>query len=271
MKTLITLLSTLCVLWFNTLYSQDKPKTSSKDLLIQKNTQIQLTKDTLYGSRDGLFFAGILTTTTKYPERFQVGDNPKQTGFIIGSPSHTSVIEEIKTSKFGKISLNIGADFSVGFAMGSNVLKYKNLPTINPDTTYLVKHYTGTADLFSLNINAEYIAYLPEKRSFTAGIAVTFFNVGGAITYMDGGVFDKNVFAIINTIPLYIEPYAVIKLKEASLGIGLFLNPFSFLEFRIGPKIKLGEQEVTFFDYGSGINFSVTQISKYALLFYIKF
>lgn len=252
-------------------FSQSNYKPFLNNSLANSGSSNAITFMDSASSRDGYFAIGIMTTTTKYPAKFGIEDNPNQGGLMITAPWHMSTIEEVKTSKFGRLCLNIGAEFTIGFAMGESNLKYKNTPNINPDSSFNVKHYTVTADLFSMNANLEYVAYIPGKRTVTAGLAVTFLNIGGSLTYMSGGAFDKNVFGITNIIPLYIQPYGLLKLSGASFGIGVLLNPFSFLEVKYGPKRNIGNQEVMFFDSQASLNFSSTQIAKYAINIYMKF
>ncbi len=236
-------------------------------------------QNTFY-SRDGHFYGGYLTTTLKYPDKnFQIGENPTSGGFILGTAYHLTTIEEIQTSKVGNFSLNIGSEFGVGVTFGDDKLKYANLQSygIKPDSAYNVKHYTVVGDLFSMNINAEYSVFLPTDRYLTAGLAVTLLNIGGTFSYMEGGVFDKKVFGVLNFIPFYIQPYGILKLKGASIGLGILINPYSFLEAKIGPTVTLKDpvtgkdKELKFFGDDGGLNVNKTQISKYAIKVFLRF
>lgn len=207
------------------------------------------------------FLLGYLTTTTKYPNRFNLDKNPVQSGFMFGTKYKIHNLEDISTAGVGNFTIGINGSFRLGFAGNSSILSYYDA---GADYKYSVKHYTVLGDLFSLSANAEYKTGIIAGRGMEFGLSVTFFNIGGTVTYMEGGRYEDDVIGIVNFLPLYIEPYAKLKFKGGIIGIGLLLNPYSFVEYRFGP--------VDFFDGNEdGIQINSTKISKYAIELYFRF
>jgi hypothetical protein len=207
------------------------------------------------------FILGYLATTTKYPERFGLEQNPVQNGFLFGTKYKMHTLEEISTAGVGKFSINLIGNFRLGFAGNSERMSYVDNYT---KYQYDVKHYTIVGDLFSLGANAEYKTGILAGRGMVFGISTTFFNIGGTVTYMSGGRFDDELVGIINFLPLYVEPYAKIKFSGGTIGLGLLLNPYSFVEYRFGPS--------GFYDgFEEGIQVNSTKISKYAVELHLLF
>lgn len=219
------------------------------------------------------FMFGVMTLKTKYPERFNISSNPTQQGFTIGSRWNMVNVEEIPLSKIGRIELNLGGEFTLGFGMGEDNLDYiYSYDTLNQMAPiyakYKVKHYTIVTDLFSMNINGEYHLKAFGNRGVVAGLALTFFNLGGTFTYMESkdsaAKYNEKAFGMINFIPFYIQPYGKLSLKGATLGIGLLINPYSFVEYRFGPKGFYTDEE-------NGIKLNSTRITKYAIQLFLRF
>jgi hypothetical protein len=207
------------------------------------------------------FILGYLTTTTKYPDRFELEKNPVQSGFLFGTKYKMHKIEEISTAGVGKFSINLMGNFRLGFAGSSDRVSYVDNYT---KYQYDVKHYTIVGDLFSMGVNAEYKTGILAGRGMEFGLSATFFNIGGTVTYMKGGRFDDELMGIINFLPLYIEPYAKIKFSGGTIGLGLLLNPYSFVEYRFGPS--------GFYDgFEEGIQVNSTKIGKYAVELHLLF
>ncbi|MGB9697126.1 MAG: hypothetical protein ACP5P3_02935 [Ignavibacteria bacterium] len=206
------------------------------------------------------FLLGYLTTSIKYPERFNL-DRLLQHGMTIGSRYYLHNIDSISTGFFGGFVLNVGGEFTLGIAGSTDKLSYSDLGV---NYTYSTKHYTVVADLFSLNVTAEYFTSLPGNRGLSGGISLTFFNLGGTFTYIDDGPYKGKTFGIINPLPMYIQPYARLHFKGGILGIGLFLNPYSFAEYRFGPEGFFESSE-------EGFHMNSTQIGKYAIQIFLRF
>lgn len=206
------------------------------------------------------FLLGYLTTSVKYPERFNL-DRILQHGMTIGSRYYLHNIDSLSTGFLGGFVLNVGGEFTLGIAGSTDRLNYNDLGV---NYNYTTKHYTVVADLFSLNTTAEYFTLLPGNRGLSAGISLTFFNLGGTFTYIDDGPYKGKVFGIINPLPMYIQPYARLHFKGGILGIGLFLNPYSLAEYRFGP-------EGFFESYEEGFHMNSTQIGKYAIQVFLRF
>jgi len=206
------------------------------------------------------FLLGYLTTSIKYPERFSL-DRFLQHGMTIGSRYYLHNIDSISTGFLGGFVLNVGGEFTLGIAGSTDKLSYNDFGT---NYNYITKHYTMVADLFSLNATAEYFTSLPGNRGISAGISITFFNLGGTFTYIDDGPFKGKTFGIINPLPMYIQPYTRLHFKGGILGIGLFLNPYSFAEYRFGPEGFFESSE-------EGFHMNSTQIGKYAIQIFLRF
>lgn len=206
------------------------------------------------------FLLGYLTTSIKYPERFNL-DRLLQHGMTIGSRYYLHNIDSISTGFLGGFVLNVGGEFTLGIAGSTDKISYSDLGTYY---NYTTKHYTVVADLFSLNATAEYFTLLPGNRGLSAGISLTFFNLGGTFTYIDDGPYKGKTFGIINPLPLYIQPYARLHFKGGILGIGLFLNPYSLAEYRFGPDGFFESSE-------EGFHMNSTQIGKYAIQVFLRF
>lgn len=248
---------------------------SFSQLIITDSTGIKITDSKIksrpphsFGSYDysfdqkpiSYFLLGYLTTSVKYPERFNL-DRLLQHGMTIGSRYYLHNIDSISTGPFGGFVLNVGGEFTLGFAGSTDKLNYYDLGV---NYNYTTKHYTVVADLFSLNATAEYFTPLPGNRGLTAGISLTFFNLGGTFTYIDDGPYQGKTFGIINPLPMYIQPYAKLHFKGGILGIGLFLNPYSLAEYRFGPDGFFESSE-------EGFHMNSTQIGKYAIQVFLRF
>ncbi len=217
------------------------------------------------------FEFSMLRTGITMPEKYKLVDPVYHTGFGIGSSSNVKIIDEIEVGPVGKLCLNLGRDLLIGFTSGEMVV---NSTPIISDTSFKypsdlktphdVNHLTGILDLYSLNVNAEYHLPLLGERALIGQFAVTFFNIGGTISYMKGGVFKDKFFGVINLLPFYIQPSVKLKLKGATIGIGLFINPYSFLEYRFGPEHFYADDE-------KGVKSNSTQITKYAVQIFLRY
>lgn len=214
-----------------------------------------------YTEPDATFKIGTLTTTTRYPDRFNITTNPVQSGFQLGSRYNIHKIEDISMQGVANLGINLLGSFNLGFASSTDKLNYMDNGV---EYDYTAEHYTVIADLFSLSANAEYKANVFQDRGIVLGMSVTFFNLGGAASYMSGGRYDQELFGIVNILPLYLQPYAQLKFLGGTLGLGLLLNPYNFAEFRFGPEEFWGEGE-------SGFHTNSTKISRYAIEAYFKF
>ncbi len=247
MKPLFTMM--LCVLLNSYNYAQP--------ISGQNNSQTEQATTTF--DQNSYFTVGMLSITLKYPDHLHL-DNFNQKGFMIGNKKNSKNIDEINFSDHLVFSINIGSENSFGFALNENTLNY-NVDGVNTIDT--VKHYTGFANLVSYNLNAELINNIPVvNRKIIAGVAVTFFNIGGNFTYMTGGRYDKRVIGALDVLPFYMQIYCKLALKNASIGVGLLYNPYSFAEYRFGPK--------EFMDEYSGIKLNSSMYNKFIVQAYIN-
>lgn len=100
-------------------------------------------------------------------------------------------------------------------------------------------------------------------RKIIGGLSLTFLNLGVTATYMKGGRYDGKVFGATDLAPFYIQLSAKFSLKNATFGLGMFINPYSFAEYRFGPKEFMGDND--------GIHLNSAQYKKYALMFFAQF
>ncbi len=209
--------------------------------------------------QNSYFILGMLSMTLKYPEKLEL-NNFNQKGFMIGNKKNSKNIDEINFSDHLIFSINIGSENSFGFSMNDNVLKYSTTTGLLFDT---VKHYTGFVNLVSYNVNVELINNIPIiNRRIIGGVAVTFFNIGGNVTYLAGGKYDKKFIGAIDLLPFYMQIYGKLALKNATFGIGLLYNPYSFAEYRFGPKEFMGEY--------SGVKLSSSMYNKFMVQIYLN-
>lgn len=228
----------------------------NKSLLNQESKPITPQQEITY-DQSNYFTVGIISYNTMYPTKIGIPDF-NQKGFFIGSRRNNSNIDEIILSDILGLHFNIGGENTFGFATGTNYVKY---PDNTPDT---IKHYTGTLNLYSTNINSELILKLPLlERKVIGGISLTFFNLGATFSYMKSGKYSDKIFGAAEVIPFYIQIYGKLALKNATFGIGSFVNPYSFAEYRFGPKDFVGDD--------SGIFLNSAQFTKYALMFFVFF
>ncbi|GMU89933.1 MAG: hypothetical protein AMXMBFR49_21390 [Chlorobiota bacterium] len=210
-------------------------------------------KDEQYDTKDmtsskTFFTLGYLTTHEDLPPRFGNGIR-EQKGVILGWKYNVATVEDFDIYGLAKTRLAIGGSTNFGFTGGSGFLHLPKarqiiqLPEVIEN--FAVKTYTGTFDLFSLNLNFQTFLIFPEKRSLELSLAVTLFNLGGSVTYFDaaGSLLDKKLTVTANLFPLYIEPSAKIRFKGVTLGLGLLINPMSFLEYRWGPDGYYNQEE----------------------------
>lgn len=218
-------------------------------------------------STKSYFIIGYLKTNHDFPVRFG-NENKGYGGFVLGSRYNVRTLEDIEIGKFAKARLNIGGGFDLGMTFGSDSLRLPDeiQGTTETISSYKTKTYNGVADLFKLNINLEYFLILPKKRSLELSLALTFFNIGGSLTYFDspGSFMDKKMSYTLNFLPLYIEPSAKIRFRGATLGIGLLINPYSFVEYRGGPGGYYGFDE-------EGVKGGSANPTKYAVNLYLNF
>ncbi|GEM_PF-2247272 len=214
-------------------------------------------KDTSFFDRSNYFVGGALSVNISYPENQKLQDF-SQRGFLIGSRQNSTNIDELVLSDILGLHFNLGSENTFGFSSDFNHVTYQD------GTKDTIQHYTGIANLFSYNVNAELIAKLPVlERRIIGGIAITFFNIGATGTYMKGGRYDGKIFGAVDFVPFYFQLYGKFALKNATFGIGLFANPYNFVEYRFGPRDFVGDN--------SGIFFNSAQFQRYAFLFYIYF
>lgn len=215
--------------------------------------------NTLY-DQNSYFTAGLLSMKLKYPPELKFSD-VTQKGFMIGSKKNSKNIDEINFSDYLILSINIGSENSLGLSFEDHILQYNSEGIISYDS---VKQYTGFINLVSYNLNSEIIHSIPVlNRKIIGGIGVTFFNIGCNFTYMDGGRFNKRVIGAFDVLPFYIQMYGKLRLKNATFGVGLLFNPYSFVEYRFGPKAFMG-------DY-SGLKLSSSMYNKFMMQFYLNF
>lgn len=213
--------------------------------------------DTLKMDKKSYFFFGIPVLSYEFPQVHAL-EAFSQTGVLIGSRKNNSNIDEINFDNNVLLTFNIGSENTFGFFM--NQFNYKN----SDNTVDTVQHYSGILNLYGTNVNSEIIVRLPLiNRRIIGGISLTFFNLGATGTYIKGGKFDKKFIGALDVVPLYIQLYGKIAFKNASFGIGAFINPSSFVEYRFGTKELLKD--------GNGIFMNSSNYNKYALTFYIHF
>lgn len=231
-------------------------------------------KDEEYNTKDmtsskTFFTLGYLTTKEDLPPRFGNGIR-EQNGVMVGWKYNVATVEDFDIYGLAKTRLAIGGASNFGFTGGGGFLllpKSKALSWLPEEIeNYPVKTYTGTFDLFSLNLNFQTFLIFPEKRSIEFCLAVTLFNLGGTITYFDaeGSMMDKKLTLTANIFPLYIEPSAKVRFKGVTLGIGMLINPMSFLEYRWGPDGYYNQEE-------GGIVSNSASPKKSAVFVYMNF
>lgn len=187
--------------------------------------------------KSSYFTVGLLSLDIFYPKNQPIG-SINQKGFFIGNRKNSSNIDEIVLSDVLGLYFNIGTENTVGFATSTDYLLYSDGKL---DT---VQHYTGVLNLFSYNINSELIIKLPMiDRKIIGGISLTFLNLGVTATYMKGGRYDGKVFGATDFAPFYIQLYGKFCLKNATFGLGMFINPYSFAEYRFGPKEFINDND----------------------------
>ncbi len=222
--------------------------------------KLQSEQATTTFDQNSYFTIGMLSITLKYPDHLRL-DNFNQKGFMIGNKKNSKNIDEINFSDHLVFSLNIGSENSFGFALNKNSLNY-NIGGMNTIDT--VEHFTGFVNLVSYNVNAELINNIPVlNRKIIGGVALTFFNIGGNCTYMTGGRYDKRFIGALDFLPFYMQIYGKLALKNATVGVGLLYNPYSFAEYRFGPQ--------GFMDEYSGFKLNSSMYNKFILQAYINF
>ncbi len=207
--------------------------------------------------KSGYFTVGLLSMDIFYPKNQTIG-SINQKGFFIGNRKNSSNIDEIVLSDAIGLYFNIGTENTIGFATSTDYLLYSDGKL---DT---VQHYTGILNLFSYNINSELIFKLPMiDRKIIGGVSLTFFNLGVTATYMKGGRYDGKLFGATDLAPFYIQFSGKFSLKNATFGLGMFINPYSFAEYRFGPKEFINDND--------GIYLNSAQYKKFALMFFAQF
>jgi len=210
--------------------------------------------------KNGYFDIGFLTVNTTYPSRFNI-PSFSQKGVMTGGTYKLRTLESVELGQVAIFDLNIEGGTNIGYASAQDDFYYNELKS--PDTNfYSIAHHTGVLDLFTMSVKAEYTLKLPMDKALIADISITFFNIGGTFTYMDGGKYDKKMFGTFNFMPFYIRPSAKLVLKGATIGLGVFLNPYSLLEYRFGPEGFYSNKE-------SGVQVNGTYITKYAVEAYL--
>lgn len=243
----VIILFTLCSLTF----------ANSSLMSLEANNGQDSVKKVWEMDKNDYFLLGLLTVNLNY---LNVPDFKSftQTGVMIGSRKNRSNIDEIIFGDNLALYFNLGQETTLGFSFTENTITYQN------NVTDTVKYYTGTINLFSYNVNAELIARLPAvDRHATFGVALTFFNLGGTVSYISGGAYNKRMFGSVEPIPFCLQLYAKIKLKNATFGMGFSMNPYNFAEFRFGSKDLLGTN--------AGFVLNEAQFTKYSLNFYLHF
>lgn len=205
--------------------------------------------------RNNYFVFGVVNMTVNYPKNLNLNAIEQQ-GFFIGSRKNTSNIDGIGFTDLVELHFNVGREHTYGFLTSTNHLKY---PDGYVDT---VKHYSAILNLFGYNVNSEIMIKLPIlERKVIGGISFTLFNFGLTGIYLSGGRYDKRILGAIDFVPFYTQVYARLSLKNATIGIGVYVNPYNFVEFRFGPKDLIGED--------SGIITSSAQFPKSGFIFYV--
>ncbi len=254
------LLFLLIFLFGNIIYSQSiyhLKQNIAIDRSLHKEFSPPQPETTIVYDISNYFTAGLMSYNLKYPGKLKLADF-NQTGFYLGSRKNSSNIDELVLSDLLGLHFNIGGENTFGFATGKNYVQYADL------TQDTLKHYTATVNLYSANINAELIVKIPlVERRIIGGVALTFFNIGGSATYMKSGRYGEKFFGSVDLIPFYIQPYVKLALKNATFGIGMFVNPYSFAEYRFGPSDIVGDD--------SGIFLNSAQFTRYAMMFFVYF
>lgn len=213
--------------------------------------------DTLSMDKNSYFLIGIPSLSYKISEKFEL-EEFSQTGIMIGSRKNSTNIEEISYDNNIQLFVNLGTENTIGFFVSQFINKH-------PDNVIdTAQHYSGILNLFSYNINTELIITLPVvNRKIIGGASLTFLNLGATGTYFRGGRFDGKFIGALDYAPLYLQLYGKFSFKNATFGIGVFLNPMSLSEYRFGEKELLEE--------GTGIFMNSAKFKKYALSFYVHF
>lgn len=231
-------------------------------------------KDEEYDKKDmtsskTFFTLGYLTTQEDLPPRYGNGIR-EQNGVMLGWKYNMATVEDFDIYGLAKTRLAIGGSTNFGFTGGGGFLYLpqfrQNLLMPEVIDRFAVKTYTGTFDLFSLNLNFQTFLIFPEKRSLEFSLAVTLFNLGGIVTYFDakGSMMDEKMTFTANLFPLYIEPSAKVRFKGVTLGVGMLINPMSFLEYRWGPEGYYNQEE-------GGIITNSASPKKSAIFVYMNF
>ena len=201
-----------------------------------------------------------MTVNTSYPSRFNI-QSFSQKGIITGGTYRLKNIESVELGKVSVFNLNLIGGTHIGYASNQDDYRYSDIKNFD-STIYSITHHTGVIDLLTASIQAEYILNLPFNKALIGDLSVTFLNIGGTFTYMDGGRYDKKVFGSFNLMPFYIRPSAKLVLKGATIGFGALINPYSLLEYRFGPGDFYNDSE-------SGIQINGNYYTKYAVEAYV--
>lgn len=213
------------------------------------------------------FVIGHMSTQETVPVRM---GNPQleHSGLALGWKYNVKEIEEFDIYRDIKSRLSIGGTTMFGFTAGSGYMNLPEYGTLFPNEVLKnmpVRTYTGLVDFFSMNINSQTYYQFPGKRAVEFNLGITLLNIGGSFTYFDapGSIMAGSFTYTLNFLPIYIEPSVKFKLKNVTLGLGLFINPVNILEFRWGPAGYYSFEE-------EGVISSSSSPKKFALFAYLN-
>ncbi len=268
MKTLLSksLISLITILTFSSLISAKTDSTEVDEYMVEGETvEEEITNEDLI-PEDPLaprtyLSIGYLQIVQTFPAGY-IGQNKPQNGILLGLNYNLATI-----AKSGYARMNIGASFNLGAAFSKSSL-YTSFPEANHNTNHSYKFntYTAIADLFSLNANFEYLFKFSKDNSLEAALAVTFLNIGGTVNYFEapGTAIDKGYTYMANFLPLLIQPSAKMRLGTFAIGLGFYINPINFLEYRGNSKNYSGTQK-------AGFKRSSGELKKYAANLFLNF
>ncbi len=149
-----------------------------------------------------------------------------------------------------EINLSLVGAFMVGFGAGNEVDTIKT--RLVSDTTNEVTYYVATIDLFSMDLAADYTFVFGNGYAAVARFQVGIVDIGGTVGILSGGYFQRNGIGIISIIPFSFKPSFYIDFGRSILGVALYYNPRSILDYSFSPN-------------DNGIKFNSYMVQRYAM------
>jgi|GEM_PF-5026345 len=149
-----------------------------------------------------------------------------------------------------EINLSLVGAFMLGFGAGNEVDPYKTV--LVSDSINQVTYYVATIDLFSMDLAADYTLVFSNGYAAIARFQVGLVDIGGTVGILSGGYFQRNGIGIISIIPFSFKPSFYIDFGRSMLGVALFYNPRSILDYSFSPNDQ-------------GIKFNSYMVQRYAM------